>query len=154
MIDPCRSASATPAMRSAQLPGGGRLALYGGFAVLAVLLNLAVQRAVMAMGEGAMIFVAAMGTGTLAGLLLKYWLDSRWIFASAPGGTQRRFGLYSATGGLTTALFWGSETLFWTIWQTETMRELGAILGLGAGYALKYELDRRFVFVPARRTRP
>ena len=30
------------------------------------------------------------------------------------------------------------------------MRELGAIIGLGVGYLIKYHLDRRYVFTDTR----
>ena len=49
-------------------------------------------------------------------------------------------------GILTTLIFWGTETIFWLIWQNENMRELGAVLGLSLGYSIKYNLDKRFVF--------
>jgi putative flippase GtrA len=50
-------------------------------------------------------------------------------------------------GLVTTVTFWGSETVFWLVWQTSMMCEIGAIVGLSIGYAVKYNLDRRFVFV-------
>ncbi|MEL6702576.1 MAG: GtrA family protein, partial [Pseudomonadota bacterium] len=46
----------------------------------------------------------------------------------------------------TTMIFWGTETAFWLIWDTDIMRELGAVIGLSIGYVVKYNLDRRFVF--------
>ena len=48
------------------------------------------------------------------------------------------------------AIFWTSETAFWLVWQTDLMPKLGAILGLSLGYVVKYNLDRRFVFVNSR----
>ncbi len=58
----------------------------------------------------------------------------------------RKFTLYTLMGLVTTAIFWGSETLFWIVWRTDAMRELGAVLGLAVGYMVKYNLDRRYVF--------
>jgi putative flippase GtrA len=52
-------------------------------------------------------------------------------------------------GIVTTAIFWITETAFWLHWQTEAMRELGAVIGLMIGYTVKYQLDRRFVFTDA-----
>jgi putative flippase GtrA len=124
--------------------------LYAGFAVVATLVNLGAQRLVLATaGSGAAGFVAAVLTGTLAGLVVKYLLDKRWIFLDTATGLRahgRRFGLYTAMGIVTTAIFWVSETAFWLTWRTEAMRELGAVLGLSVGYVTKYFLDRRFVF--------
>lgn len=122
---------------------------YGAFAALATFANLAAQRAVLWFGETTLFYVAAVALGTAVGLVSKYLLDKRWIFFDTETGIRahgRKFTKYAAMGLLTTALFWATETLFWLTWRTDAMRELGAILGLAAGYALKYNLDRRFVF--------
>jgi putative flippase GtrA len=122
---------------------------YAAFAVVATIVNLAVQRAVLVFGATPIHFVAAIGAGTLAGLVIKYLLDKRWIFRDMETGVRshgRKFSLYTAMGLVTTAIFWGTETAFWLIWKTDLMRELGAILGLSVGYIVKYNLDRRFVF--------
>jgi len=122
---------------------------YAGFAALATLANLAVQRLVLQAGDTGLHFAAAVGAGTLIGLVIKYLLDKRWIFADPAAGLRnhgRKFTLYTAMGLVTTAIFWGTETAFWLAWQTEAMRELGAVIGLGIGYVVKYNLDRRFVF--------
>lgn len=90
-----------------------------------------------------------MGVGTLVGLILKYILDKHWIFMDESIGIKahsQRFSLYTAMGLFTTILFWGSETLFWFLWKTNFMREIGATLGLTLGYLLKYYLDKRYVF--------
>jgi putative flippase GtrA len=122
---------------------------YGAFAVIAILVNLAVQRVVLGYGGG---LLAAMAAGTVLGLVVKYILDKRWIFADDSTGLRahgRRFTLYAGMGVLTTLLFWAIETGFWWIGQTHTARELGAVVGLTLGYLLKYELDRRYVFTSA-----
>lgn len=132
---------------------GTLLLRYAGFAAVATLANLATQRAVLAVGEGGAAFAPAVAAGTLVGLVIKYLLDRRWIFdgrSRALPAHGRAFPLYTATGIVTTALFWGTETAFWLIWQTDPMREAGAVLGLTVGYAIKYRLDRRFVFTDDR----
>jgi putative flippase GtrA len=126
---------------------------YAFFAVLATLANLAAQRAVLWFGDSGSLFAVAVGTGTAVGLLLKYFLDKRWIFEDLSSGAKahgKKFSLYTAMGVITTAIFWGTETAFWLMWQTDIMRELGAMLGLSVGYVVKYRLDRRFVFTDAR----
>ncbi|WP_232824600.1 GtrA family protein [Blastomonas sp. UPD001] len=124
---------------------------YAGFAVLATLANLASQRAVLALLPGGLLL--ALAVGTLVGLVVKFWLDRTWIFAgkaSAGSSTTGTFGLYAATGVVTTLIFWGFETAAWLIWQTHLAREIGAVTGLAIGYLVKYRLDRRYVFAPAR----
>lgn len=128
---------------------------YAAFAVIATLANLAVQRAVLLIGDTGMWFAAAVAAGTIAGLGIKYLLDRRWIFHDIATGMRdhgRKFTLYTAMGLVTTAIFWGTETAFWLVWRTDLMRETGAILGLSVGYVVKYNLDRRFVFTDRRLT--
>jgi len=129
---------------------------YAFFAVLATLANLATQRLVLWLGDSSTLFALAVGAGTLVGLVLKYVLDKRWIFEDMSVGAKahgKKFSLYSAMGIVTTAIFWSTETAFWLVWQTDMMRELGAVIGLSIGYVAKYNLDRRFVFTDARLAR-
>lgn len=125
---------------------------YAGFAAVATLINLATQRLVLMGGPGTVMFMTALALGTLAGLVVKYVLDKRWIFFDVTTGAAahgKKFTLYTIMGLVTTAIFWGMETIFWLIWQTDLMRETGAIIGLAIGYIVKYNLDRRFVFTDA-----
>lgn len=127
----------------------GLIIRYVAFAAVAVVVNLLVQRLVLLGGDGSVWFVAALGAGTLAGLVVKYLLDKRWIFFDETLGAAaqgRQFGLYSLMGVATTAIFWITETVFWLTWGTDSAREAGALIGLGIGYLTKYQLDRRFVF--------
>nr|WP_255733633.1 GtrA family protein [Ruegeria sp. Ofav3-42] len=121
---------------------------YSCFAFLATVTNLGAQRVVFAaFGDNALI--PAILVGTAVGLVLKYILDKRWIFYDLGAGFLdhgKKFSTYTAMGIVTTAIFWGMETAFWLIWQTDLMRELGAILGLAIGYVVKFNMDRRFVF--------
>lgn len=122
---------------------------YTAFAVIATIANLATQRLVFLLGREDMVFVAALIAGTFVGLVIKYFLDKRWIFYDQSSDLQshgRKLSLYTLMGVATTAVFWGSETAFWVIWQSDLMRDVGAVLGLAFGYWLKFQLDRRFVF--------
>jgi len=135
---------------------GARLALrYAAFALIATIANLAAQRIVLAMVDAPGALAAAIVAGTGVGLVVKYVLDKKWIFYDASSGVAahgKRFTLYTAMGVVTTLIFWGFETAFWYLWRTDAMRELGAVIGLGIGYVIKYELDRRFVFTARERT--
>ncbi len=122
---------------------------YIAFAVLATFANLAIQRLVLSYGDSLVLFGAAVLAGTFVGLVVKYVLDKRWIFYDVDKGLKdhsQKFFLYSVMGLVTTAIFWGSETVFWYVWRTEFAREAGAILGLSVGYFVKYKLDRAYVF--------
>jgi putative flippase GtrA len=116
------------------------------FAAIATAVNLGTQHAVLALWPA---LPPAMAAGTVAGLVAKYGLDKRWIFADPSTGFAshgRKFALYTAMGLFTTAIFWGFELAFAQAFDSAVMRDLGAILGLAVGYVTKYRLDRRFVF--------
>ena len=125
------------------------LVRYTTFVVLAMVLNLATQRGVLWLLDGPVALVVAIAMGTTVGLIVKYLLDKRWVFADVSTGLAthtKKFGLYTLFGGFTTAIFWGSEVGFWIIYRTDIMREIGAIIGLTTGYVLKYQLDKWYVF--------
>ena len=124
------------------------IVLYIVFAFIATLGNLGAQRISLSLFEE-LGLTFAIGMGTLIGLIIKYILDKRWIFGDLTVGISdntRKFALYSIMGVSTTLIFWASETLFWWVWHSDYMREMGAVLGLSIGYFIKYHLDRTFVF--------
>ncbi|CAD7054323.1 membrane protein [Pseudorhizobium endolithicum] len=87
--------------------------------------------------------------GTIAGFVVKYVLDKKWIFFDdyrSHRSEARKVVLYGLFSVLTTAIFWGFEITFWTIWGTNFAKYAGGALGLAIGYVSKYALDRRFVF--------
>lgn len=122
---------------------------YGSFAALAVLSNLLAQELSLRLYGGIYSLYVSIGAGTVVGLICKYELDKRYIFAqAAPSGRRdlQRFLAYTLTGVLTTALFWGFELGFEFLFASKTARYTGAVIGLSLGYALKYQLDKRCVF--------
>lgn len=131
------------------LPPSVLASRYAAFAAAATAVNVATQHASSVLYTGPCELYAAIAAGTLTGLAVKYVLDRRWIFHDRPGslrGHSLRFTLYSLTGVLTTAIFWGTELAFVAMGDAPWLRYVGAVLGLAAGYTLKYRLDRRFVF--------
>ncbi len=126
---------------------------YTAFAILATGANLMMQRLSLSIYSGSGSVALAIFLGTGIGLALKYLLDKRWIFSDHRNDLAthgRLFALYTAMGILTTIIFWSTEYAFWLIWQTQTMREIGAVLGLAVGYVTKYQFDKRFVFVQSQ----
>ena len=88
--------------------------------------------------------------GTLVGLIVKYYLDKKYIFKFTEKLYKKNlinFILYSCVGIFTTILFWITEFAFDYWFGSKTMRYVGAIIGLSIGYTLKYNLDRKFVFI-------
>lgn len=129
------------------------MALYVGFAAFATAVNLGTQEISLQLYNGPMALTAAMALGTGTGLVTKYVLDKAWIFqyrSNSAASYVRNFTAYTLTGIATTALFWGAELAFNLLPPHGRWRLLGGALGLAAGYAIKYRLDRRFVFGDTR----
>ena len=125
---------------------------YAIFAVLASLVNLATQAASLQLYSGELGLTIALILGTGTGLLTKYLLDKRWIFFDMSAGAAahgKTFSLYTATGILTTGIFWGLEYAFDGLTPDGRWRYLGGAIGLAIGYIVKFQLDRRFVFAVA-----
>lgn len=128
--------------------------LYTAFALAATGLNLGAQGILLALYDGPHRVTAALLLGTGVGLVVKYVLDKRWIFADPSTGVAahaRAFSLYTLMGVATTAVFWGTELAFAALFG-EDWALAGGALGLALGYFAKYRLDRRFVFVEATST--
>ena len=121
--------------------------LYIAFAIVATGVNLTMQWLSLRVYQGPLTLPVAMVWGTGAGLVTKYLLDKNWIFRQhkyCAANHLRKFSGYALTGVATTAFFWACELSFNAIGPS--WRLTGAALGLGLGYAAKYQLDRRFVF--------
>jgi putative flippase GtrA len=122
---------------------------YSFLALLATTFNLIVQYVSFIMYSGESSIYWAMVLGTLTGLVSKYFMDKHYIFKQGSSNTKKsspQFFLYSMTGVLTTCLFWGTELSFDILFESENAKYVGAALGLGLGYYIKYQLDKKYVF--------
>ena len=124
--------------------------LYSLFAAISTVVNIATQMLSMFLYGGHYAVEISIFIGTLSGLPLRYVLEKRFIFDYESKNLKhdgQLFVLYSCMGVFTTAIFWGMEFTFHLIFVTDLMRYIGGILGLALGYYIKYQLDKRFVFV-------
>lgn len=124
-------------------------AMYTLFAILATIMNIEAQDITSRYYSGPYALIISVGFGTMAGLLLKYILDKRYIFqfkANNAVHDSQTFLLYSIMGVATTAIFWSFEFGFNYLFHTKELRYLGGVIGLAIGYVSKYHLDKRFVF--------
>ena len=122
------------------------------FAVISTAANLLTQEAVIRVAPFAELTISMLA-GTAVGFAVKYVLDKYWIFYddyTSPEREARKVLLYGALSVLTTCIFWGFEVAFWEIWGTDFAKYTGAVLGLAIGYAVKYTLDRAYVFTERR----
>jgi putative flippase GtrA len=142
-----------PAGRSVTRQGALQAVLYVLFAAIATLMNIGTQEAVLRLAP----FVAlnlSIIAGTATGFIVKYWLDKNWIFfdvSSDRSDEAAKIFTYGLFGILTTLIFWSFELAAWWAFETSTAKYAGAVAGLSVGYALKYMLDRAFVFTGRRR---
>ena len=118
------------------------------FCIVAIFVNLVTQRIILELVFIDNYFIALL-SGTLSGLIAKYILDKNYIFNDfdhSIKNNSKKFSLYTLNGVFTTAIFWGTESLFYYVYTTTLARELGAIIGLSIGYFFKYKLDKKYVF--------
>lgn len=123
--------------------------IYAIFALIATAANIGAQAIAIFVYAGAYGVIVSVLAGTAVGLVIKYVLDKRYIFrfqARDAVHDGKIFVLYTFMGLLTTAVFWGFEFWFHHIFHTDGLRLLGGAIGLALGYAMKYKLDKRFVF--------
>ena len=120
--------------------------LYVVFAGVATVANLAAQELFLRVSGSLAVAILA---GTVAGFATKYVLDKKWVFSdryTTHRQELRKVTLYGAFSVATTLVFWLFEVAFWMAWRTDFAKYTGAVLGLAVGYAIKFVLDRTFVF--------
>jgi hypothetical protein len=124
--------------------------LYTLFAGISTAINIGAQIFSIWLYKGIYAVEVSILVGTATGLPLRYFLEKRHIFAfeskSIPHDGQL-FALYSFMSVFTTAIFWGVEYGFQWLFGTDTMRYIGGSLGLAIGFYIKYQLDKKYVFV-------
>ncbi|MDF3982436.1 GtrA family protein [Luteibacter sp. PPL201] len=128
---------------------------YAIFAAIAILINLGSQALAVSVYHGPFAIPLSVIFGTGTGLVAKYVLDKNWIFyhqAANRSHQAKTFVLYTVMGLATTGIFWITEALFHAAFDAPAMRYVGGLIGLVAGYLVKYQLDLRHVFVDARAT--
>lgn len=119
------------------------------FALIATAANIGAQELSTRLYAGPFALTLSIIMGTGVGLVVKYVLDKRYIFAfraESVAHDGKTFLLYTLMGLATTVIFWGFEFAFDALFQSKTMRYLGGMLGLAIGYVTKYQLDKRYVF--------
>jgi putative flippase GtrA len=124
--------------------------LYSLFAVFSTAINIGAQMLSIWTYTGPYAVEVSILIGTAAGLPLRYLLEKRYIFAFTSNNIAhdgQLFVLYSFMGVFTTAIFWGVEYAFHLVFATDTMRYVGGMVGLAIGFYVKYQLDKKFVFV-------
>jgi putative flippase GtrA len=120
------------------------------FAIFSTFVNISFQYISFSIYDGFLSLYLAMFLGTLAGLVLKYILDKKYIFYHETKGKKdegKKFFLYSLMGVFTTFIFWGFEIGFFYIFENQNAKYIGAVIGLSIGYITKYYLDKKYVFI-------
>lgn len=124
--------------------------LYTLFAVLSTAINIGSQMLFIWIYKGPLSVEFSILVGTAMGLPLRYFLEKTYIFNFTSKNLVhdgKLFVIYSAMGVVTTLIFWGTEYTFHLIFDTDFMRYFGGIIGLSIGFYVKYQLDKKYVFV-------
>lgn len=124
--------------------------LYTLFAVLSTVINIGSQMLSIWAYKAPHSVEISILVGTAAGLPLRYFLEKRYIFNFKSQNLRhdgKLFVFYSAMGVITTLIFWGTEYAFHLIYDTDFMRYVGGVIGLAVGFYIKYQLDKKYVFV-------
>ena len=132
------------------MKNAGLVAKYILFALIAIAINLAMQYIALRLYVGIFSLYVAIFLGTIAGLCVKYLLDKKYIFYYQPQTRLhdfKKFISYAVTGVVTTIIFWGAELLFNALFDFGSAKFLGALIGLSLGYYIKYQLDKKFIFI-------
>jgi len=124
--------------------------LYTLFAALSTVINIGSQMLSIWLYKGLYLIEISILVGTAAGLPLRYVLEKRYIFAFTSNNLAhdgKLFIFYCAMGVITTLIFWGTEYASHLIYDTDLMRYAGGVVGLAVGFYIKYQLDKKYVFV-------
>lgn len=124
--------------------------LYTLFAVLSIAINIGSQMLSLLLYRGSFSVEISILAGTAMGLPLRYFLEKRYIFnfiSNSLVHDGKLFITYSIMGVITTLIFWGTEYVFHLVYDTDFMRYLGGVIGLSIGFYVKYQLDKKYVFV-------
>ena len=123
---------------------------YSLFALISSFANVFTQYCVDLMSLGFIGTYISLLMGSIVGLITKYILDKKYIFYYNSldfYNNLKKFILYSFLGVFTTMIFWGIELTFFFIFNNIYAKYLGAMIGLTIGYIIKFNLDKKYVFV-------
>ncbi len=124
--------------------------LYTLFAIVSTIINIGFQMVSIWAYKGSFYIEISILVGTVAGLPLRYILEKRYIFKFMSKNFAhdgKLFIFYTIMAMITTIIFWGTEYVFHVTFDIDLMRYLGGIIGLSIGFYIKYQLDKKYVFV-------
>ena len=124
--------------------------LYTLFAAASTGINIGSQMLFIWVYKGPFSVEISILVGTAVGMPLRFFFEKRYIFSFTSRNLVHEgqlFVFYSAMSIIATLLFWGTEYAFHLIFNTDFMRYLGGMIGLSIGFYVKYQLDKKYVFV-------
>jgi putative flippase GtrA len=124
--------------------------LYICCAGFSMLINICIQMISISLYTKIYAIEVSILAGTLSGLPLRYFLEKQYIFSYQAKNLKHDVALflpYCLTSILTTLIFWGFEYSFHKLFDHNFLRYVGGIIGLSIGFYIKYELDKKFIFI-------
>lgn len=131
--------------------------VYTIFAIAAALANFGSQALALAFVRLPFREWIALFVGTAVGLVVKYLLDKKWIFAFRAVSRKhegRTFVVYTVFSIVTTIIFWVFEMGALFLFGSKLAQFVGGAIGLAIGYVSKYWLDKRYTFISSESTKP
>ena len=124
--------------------------LYSLFAVSSIVINIGSQMISILTYSGAFSVELSILIGTVTSLPIRFILEKHYIFNFTSKNIAhdgKLFVLYTCMAVITTLIFWGMEYTFHLIYNSDEMRYVGGVIGLTIGFYVKYQLDKKYVFV-------
>jgi putative flippase GtrA len=122
---------------------------YSVLVILQIFINLLTQFIIRQAYTGPFNFYLALAGGTIAGLIIKYPLDKKFIFNYAPNSISedaKKFITYTYISVFTTLIFWAVEMAFHLLFDNQIYDYIGGFLGLIIGNFVKYQCDKAITF--------
>lgn len=124
--------------------------LYLLFSLISIFINILIQYLSMFFYRGFLDVEISILLGTLVSVPFRYIVEKTYIFNFTSINLKQDsqiFVLYLYYSIITTLIFWSIEYCFYILFSTNLMRYVGGILGLSIGFFLKYQLDKKYVFI-------
>jgi len=124
--------------------------LYLLFSLISIFINILTQYLSMFFYRGFLDVEISILLGTLVSVPFRYIVEKTYIFNFKSTNLKQDsqiFVLYLYYSIITTLIFWFIEYCFYIFFSTNLMRYVGGILGLSIGFFLKYQLDKKYVFI-------
>jgi len=114
----------------------------------AIILNITSQHIFLFYYIGSYAIEISILIGTLVTFFLRFLLEKKFIFFKDKFSfkTESMLYMYFVSSVLATLIFWICEYSFHLLFDSDPIRYFGALIGLFAGFYVKYKMDKSLTF--------